>query len=60
VGKIPDEVIAFFNLHNPSSRTMAPELTQSLTEMGTMNLSGCKGQPVRKFENFTENCEPIV
>jgi hypothetical protein len=31
VGSITDEVIGFFNLPNPSSRTMALESTQFLT-----------------------------
>jgi hypothetical protein len=37
--RIPDEV-DFFNLPNPSSRTMAPGSTQPLTEMSTRNLHG--------------------
>jgi hypothetical protein len=36
----PDEVDFFFNLPNPSSRTMALESTQPLTEMSTRNLPG--------------------
>jgi hypothetical protein len=39
-GPIPDEVIGFFNLPNPSSRTMALRLTQPLTEMSNHNLPG--------------------
>jgi hypothetical protein len=39
-GLIPDEVIGFFNLPNPSSRTMALGSTQPLTEMSTTNLPG--------------------
>jgi hypothetical protein len=35
---IPDEVIEFFNLPNPSSRTMALGSTQPPTEMSTTNL----------------------
>jgi hypothetical protein len=35
----PDEV-EFFNLPNPSSRTMALGSTQPLTEMSTRNLPG--------------------
>jgi hypothetical protein len=50
----------FFNLPNPSSRTMALGLTQSLTEMSTMNLPGSKGRPARKADNLTAICEPIV
>jgi hypothetical protein len=40
VGSIPDEVIGFFSLTNPSTRTMALVLTQPLTEMSTRNLPG--------------------
>jgi hypothetical protein len=39
-GSIRGEVIGFFNWHNPSSRTMALESTQSLSEMSTRNLPG--------------------
>jgi hypothetical protein len=45
VGSIADEVIGFFNRSNPSSRNMALEMTQLLTEMSTRNLPGGKGQP---------------
>ena len=38
-GSIPDGVIGIFDLHNPSSRTVALGLTQSLTEMSTRNIS---------------------
>jgi hypothetical protein len=38
--RLPDEVIGFFNWHNPSIRTMALGSTQPLTEMSTRNLSG--------------------
>jgi len=31
--------MGIFNWHNPSSRTMALELTQLLTEMSTRNIS---------------------
>jgi hypothetical protein len=57
--RVPDEV-DFFNLHNPSSRTMAPGSTQPLTEMSTRNLPEGKGLPARKADNFTTICEPIV
>jgi hypothetical protein len=39
--RIPDEV-DFFNLTNPSSRTVALGSTQPLTEMSTRNLPGGK------------------
>jgi hypothetical protein len=39
-GSIPDEVI---NWSNPSSRTVALESTQPLTEISTRNLLGVKG-----------------
>jgi hypothetical protein len=42
-GSISDEVTGFFNLPNPSSRTMALVSTQLLTEMNTRNLPGGKG-----------------
>jgi hypothetical protein len=38
MGLIPDEVIGFFNLLNPSSCTMALGSTQPLSEMSTGNL----------------------
>jgi hypothetical protein len=38
-GSIPDEVIGFFHLPNPSSRTMAMGSTQPLIEMSTRNLA---------------------
>jgi hypothetical protein len=47
-GSNPDEVY-FFNLSNPSSRTMALGSTQALREMSTRNLPGGKGQPVFTF-----------
>jgi hypothetical protein len=58
VESIPDEVIGFFNLPNPSSRTMGLESIQPLTEMSTRNLPGGKGWPARKAD-LTANCEPI-
>jgi hypothetical protein len=42
VGSFPYEVIDFFNLSNPSSRTMALGLTKSLTEVSATNLPGGK------------------
>jgi hypothetical protein len=50
----------FFNLPNPSSRTMALGSTQPLTEMSTRNFPGSKGRPVSKGDNFTAICDPIV
>jgi hypothetical protein len=50
----------FFNLPNPSSRTMALGSTQPLIEMSTRNLPGGKGRPARKADNVTAICEPIV
>jgi hypothetical protein len=57
---IPDEVIRFFNLLNPSSRIMALGSTQPLTEMSTRNLLGGKRRPARKADNLTAICEPIM
>jgi hypothetical protein len=39
-GSIPDDIIGFFNLPNPSSRTMALWLTQPLTEISIRNIPG--------------------
>jgi hypothetical protein len=58
-GSIPYEVTEFFNLPNPSSRTMALGSTQPLTEMSTKNLLGGKGRPAHKADNLTAICEPI-
>jgi hypothetical protein len=57
--RIPDEV-DFFNLTNPSSRTMALGSTQPLTEMSIRNIPGGEGRPARKADNLTAICEPIV
>jgi hypothetical protein len=54
------DVIGFFSWPNPSSRTMAMESTQPLTEMSTRNFPGGKGSPARKADNLTAICEPIV
>jgi hypothetical protein len=58
-GSSPDEV-DFFNLPNPSSRTVALGSTQPLTEMNTRNLPGGKGLPARKADNLTTIGELIV
>jgi hypothetical protein len=58
-GSSSDEV-DFFNLHNPSSRTMDLGSTQPLTEMSTRKLCEGKGRPVRKADNITAICKPIV
>jgi hypothetical protein len=50
----------FLIKRNPSSRTMALEPTQPLTEMSTRNLPGGKGRPAHKAVNLAAICEPIV
>jgi hypothetical protein len=60
VVSIPDEVIEFFNWPNPSSRTMALESTQPLTEMSTRNLPGGKKRPAREADNLTAVYKAIV
>jgi hypothetical protein len=57
---IPDEVIGFFSLPNPSSRTMTIGPTQPLIEMSTRNLPVGKERQARKADNLTAICEPIV
>jgi hypothetical protein len=39
-GSIPDDVVKFANLTNPSSRTMALESNRPVTEMSTRIFSG--------------------
>jgi hypothetical protein len=50
----------FFNVLNPSSRTMALGSTQLLIEMSIRNISGGKGRPAPKANNLTVIREPIV
>jgi hypothetical protein len=57
--RITDEV-NFFNLPNPSSRTMALGSTQPLTEMSTRKISGGKKRPAGRADNFATICEPNV
>jgi hypothetical protein len=52
------DVIGFFNLPNPSSRTMTLGSTQPLTEMSTRNLPGGRGRPASKDDKITANWEP--
>jgi hypothetical protein len=60
VGSIPVEVTGFLSWPNPSSHIMVMGSTQPLIEMITRNLPGHKGWLVRKGDNFTAICEPIV
>jgi hypothetical protein len=60
VSSIYLQVIGFFTWSNNSSRTMALESTQPLSEMSTRNLPGGKGRSARKADNLTAICEPIV
>jgi hypothetical protein len=53
--RVPDE-LGFFNLPNPSSRTMALGSTQPPTEMSTRNLNGGKKCPAHR----AAICEPNV
>jgi hypothetical protein len=57
--RVPMRSLDFFNLPNPFRRTMDLGSTQSLTEMSTRNLPGCKGWPAHKAD-LTAICEPIV
>jgi hypothetical protein len=57
--RVPDKV-DFFNLPNPSSRTMALGSTQPLTEMSTRNLPGGKKRPARRADNLAAIYEPKV
>jgi hypothetical protein len=57
--RVQDEV-DFFNLPNPSSRTMALGSTQPLTKMSTRNLSGCKKRLACRVDNLVAIFEPNV
>jgi hypothetical protein len=57
--RVPEEV-DFFNLPNPSSRTMALGSTQPLTEMSTRNFSAVKKRPSPRADNLTAIYEPNV
>jgi hypothetical protein len=58
--RFPMRSLDFFNLPNPSSRTMALGSTKPLTEMSARNLPGGKGRPACKADNLTAICEPTV
>jgi hypothetical protein len=57
--QVPDEV-DFFNLLNPSSRTMALGWTQPLKKMSTRNLPGGKKRPARRADNLGTINEPNI
>jgi hypothetical protein len=57
--RFPMMSFGFFSLHNFFSRIMALGSTQPLTEMGTRNVPGGKGQPAR-YADFIAICEPIA
>jgi hypothetical protein len=58
-GSSPDEV-DFFNLPNPSSRTMAMGSTQPLAEMSTKNHPEGKQRQARRVGSLAVICEPNV
>jgi len=52
-GSIPECVIGIFHSHNPSGRTMALGLTQSLREMSTRNISWGRGGKGVRYVGLT-------
>jgi hypothetical protein len=60
VGSIPLELTGFFNLPNPSSRTIVLGSTQPLTEMSIRNLPRSKWWPEHKADNLIVICEPVI
>jgi hypothetical protein len=63
-GSISDEVIGFFNLPNPSSRTMVLRPTKRIAKISTKKLHGGKGwmadRPTRSPDNITTICKSIA
>jgi hypothetical protein len=57
--RILDEV-DFFNLPNPSSRTMALVSTHPLTEMSTRNIPEGKKRPLHRADNLAAIYETNV
>jgi hypothetical protein len=55
----PDEV-DFFDLPNPSGRTLALGSTQPLTEISIRNLHGGKKRPARRANNLAAICGPNI
>jgi hypothetical protein len=56
-------LLNFFNLPNLCSRTLSLGFTQLLPEVSTRNKQmflGFRARPVRKADNRTAICEPIV
>jgi hypothetical protein len=52
--------VDFFNLPNPSSRTVGLGSTQPVTEMSTRNFPGDKKRPARRADNLAAIYEPNV
>jgi hypothetical protein len=57
--RVQDKV-DFFNLPNPSGRTMALGSTQPLAKISTRNLPGGKKRPARMANNLAAICLPNV
>jgi hypothetical protein len=58
--RVPMKWNFFFNLPNPSSRTMGVGSTQPLTEMSIRNLYGGKGDPCVRLTTLDPVCEQLV
>jgi hypothetical protein len=57
--RVPCEV-DIFSLPNPSSRIMALQSTQVLTELSTRNLPGGEKRPALRADNLAAIYEPNV
>jgi hypothetical protein len=59
-GSIPDDAMESFHWSNPFSCTVALELTQRLKKRVPGIFVRGKWWPVRKDDNLTAICEPII
>jgi hypothetical protein len=57
--RIPKRSLDFFNLPNPSGRTMLLGLTQPVKDKNTRNIPRSEGRLVQKSDKLNAVCEPM-